>query len=94
MLYMPHAFWLGNHYWFTNVRWLSWNAFTASASVTLHASFAGMARPTADHTVVIFYNVKTLCGLRTYSRWVSGDGNAQWAEDNQQVGCGWYLGNP
>ncbi len=94
VLSKPRSFWLGSHYRFTSVRWLSWNPFTASAAVTLHASFAGMAHPAADRTVVIFYNVKTLCGLRTYTRWVSGDGNAQWAEDDPQSGCGWYLGNP
>lgn len=77
-LFKPHSFQLGSHYWFTNVIWKSWNPWTASAIVTLHARFAGPPpdRPTADRTLVIFSRPKTLCGVLTFSQWVSGDGNA------------------
>jgi hypothetical protein len=93
-MYKPGSFQLGNHYWFTNVKWLSWNQFTASATVTLHAEFPGAA-PGADRTTVIFFMAKTLCGVDTYTRWVSGDGNAQDAEAGTAgSGCAWYLGNP
>lgn len=92
-MYKPRTFQLGSHYWFTNVKWLSWNSFTASATVTLHAEFPG-ARPTTDRTVVVFSNDNTLCRVKTYTRWVSGDGNAQDAENVRRLGCGWYLGNP
>jgi hypothetical protein len=92
-MYKPRTFQLGNHYWFTNVKWLSWNPFTASATVTLHTEFPG-ARPSTDRTVVVFSSAHTLCGVKTYTRWVSGDGNAQDAENVRRLGCGWYLGNP
>jgi hypothetical protein len=95
-MYEPRTtFYLGNHYWFTNVVWKSWNEFAASAVVTLHYGFPGSS-PGSDRTMVIFFDAETLCGVRTYTRWVSGDGNAQVAERNPAVNppCGWYLGSP
>lgn len=95
-MYEPgRSFYLGNHYWFTSPVWKSWNQFAASAIVTLHYVFPG-ARPGSDRTMIIFFDAGTLCGVRTYTRWVSGDGNSQVAERNPAVSppCGWYLGSP
>jgi hypothetical protein len=93
-MYKPHTFQLGSHYWFTNVVWKSWNQFTASAAVTLHYEFAG-SRPGSDRTLVIFYRVRTLCGIRSYTRWISGDGNAQDAGPLTGTGtCTWFVGGP
>lgn len=76
-LFKPRMFQLGSHYWFTKAVWKSWNPWTASAVVTLHAQFAGTTdRPTANRTLVIFSRPKTLCGVSTFSQWVSGDGNS------------------
>lgn len=92
-MYKPSRFQLGSHYWFTNVKWLSWNPYTASAMVTLHAEFPG-ARPVAHRTVVIFGAVRTLCGVRSYTTWISGDGNAQIEQKVAGSGCMWALGSP
>jgi hypothetical protein len=93
-MYKPRTFQLGSHYWFTNVSWKSWNAFTASAVLTLHHEFPG-ARPGSDRTIVVFSHSRTLCGVKTYTSWVSGDGNAQDAETVPGTKtCMWYLGNP
>lgn len=93
-MYKPHTFQLGSHYSFTNVKWTAWNSFSAAATVTLRAQFGGMAHPRVDRTTVVFSHVKTIHGVRYYTRWVSGDGNAQDFSRASGSTYMWYLGAP
>lgn len=92
-MFKPGVFQLGPHYSFRKVVWESWNPYTATAKLTLWAQFAGMAKPSVHHGVtVIFSKPERLCGVLTYTNWVSSDGNAGQAEKSPGVGCFFGVG--
>ena len=87
-MFKPGVFQLGPHYSFRKVAWESWNPYTATAKLTLWADFGGMAKPSVHHGVkVIFSKPERLCGVWSYSKWVSSDGNAGQAEKAPGIGC-------